>query len=79
MEKTQDTLDYDGKAPGDLPRTAAKETRERASAYANASMHVIRANVTMIGMAAFQKAHQALEPRPLQGNFPCFHWGQCLL
>ena len=27
MEKTQDTLDYDGKAPGDLPRTAAKETR----------------------------------------------------
>ena len=29
MEKTQDTLDYDGKAPGDLPRTAAKETRER--------------------------------------------------
>ena len=39
MEKTQDTLDYDGKAPGDLPRTAATETRGRASAYANASMN----------------------------------------
>ena len=26
LTKTQDTLTYDGKAPGDLPRTAAKET-----------------------------------------------------
>ena len=39
MEKTQDTLDYDGKAPGDLPRTAAKETRGWAPAYANASIY----------------------------------------
>ena len=37
--KTQDTLDYYGKAPGDLPRTAAKETRGRAPAYANASIY----------------------------------------
>ena len=29
-ENTGHPIDYDGKAPGDLPRTAAKETRGRA-------------------------------------------------
>ena len=37
--RARDTLGYDGKAPGDLPRTAAKETRGRAPAYANACMN----------------------------------------
>ena len=37
--RARDTLGYDGKAPGDLPRTAAKETRGRAPAYANGCMN----------------------------------------
>ena len=55
--RARDTLGYDGKAPGDLPRTAAKETRGRAPAYANASMNsrassaLLRSDLAGLSMA----------------------------